>query len=368
MLCWLGRLRPVDQLPLGGTACDNERIEPLILVALTKPTTGVQVQVRVKLSSDPLIDFLDFSYAIADAVCPTGEKGLEGLDCVTGKLVTRHVPIPQSRGFGTSWQSVLVSNDGRTLNELLSSDQAVVNEPAVGELPFHEPSPPQIGELTLPYELSDADREAFAKVLVDIKRPLRYPMSDEERAEFMEAYCKLPNRPMWMPALVTEETINLRKSEHDAVLLRHQRALLQEFEAGRLTPVNAYHAPVATLMAGTFIPRAQAVAYLERHGFAYQDPKTEDDQLLAEQPTLEADADTDHEKREAATKRKPRLTAEQCKQLLAYREELEAKKKMGEINNPTRQTAERFGVSDSYVRRLVRAAEAANFRSFPAAR
>ncbi|RBB36771.1 hypothetical protein DPV79_24245 [Burkholderia reimsis] len=229
------------------------------------------MQVRVKLSSDPLIDFLDFSYAIADAACPTGEKGLEGLDCVTGKLVTRHVPIPQSGGFGATWQSVLVSNDGRTLNELLSSDQAVVNEPAVSELPFHEPSPPQIGELTLPYELSDADREAFAKVLVDIKRPLRYPMSDEERAEFMEAYCKLPNRPMWMPALVTEETINRRKSDHDAVLLRHQRALLQEFEAGRLTPVNAYHAPVATLMAGTFIPREQAIAYLERHGFEYGD-------------------------------------------------------------------------------------------------
>ncbi|KGV08976.1 hypothetical protein [Burkholderia pseudomallei] len=331
------------------------------------------MQVRVKLSSDPLIDFLDFSYAIADAVCPTGEKGLEGLDCVTGKLVTSHVPIPESAGkafrqYGASWQSVLVSNDGRTLNELVSSDQAVVNEPAVGELPFHEPSPPQIGELTLPYELTDADREAFAKVLVDIKRPLRYPMSDEERAEFMEAYCKLPNRPMWMPALVTEETINRRKSEHDAVLLRHQRALLQEFEAGRLTPVNAYHAPVASLMAGTFIPRAQAVAYLERHGFAYQDREKEDDQLLAEQPSLEAEADTDHGKKEAAGKRKPRLTAEQCKQLLAYREELEAKKKRGEIKNPTRQTAERFGVSDSYVRRLVREAEAANFRSFPVAR
>ncbi|MCW3540484.1 hypothetical protein [Burkholderia cenocepacia] len=339
------------------------------------------MQVRVKLSSDPLIDFLDFSYAIADAVYPTGEKGLEGIDCVIGKIVTCQVPIPTSPGAPISspyyhaWQSVLISDDGRTLNELVSPTQPIGNEAAESELLFDEPPPLQIGEITLPcQELSDADREAFAKVLVDIKRPLRYPMSDEERAEFMEAYCKLPNRPMWMPALVTEETINRRKSKHDAVLLRHQRALSREFEEGRLTPVNAYHAPVASLVPGTFIPRAQAVAYLEQLGFAYQDPETEGDQLLAEQPTLEADADTDHEKKEAAAKRKPRLTAEQCKQLLAYRDELEAKKKMGEINNPTRQTAERFGVSDSYVRRLVRVrrmvreAEAANFRSLPAAR
>ncbi|MBR8091827.1 hypothetical protein KDX09_20785 [Burkholderia cenocepacia] len=236
------------------------------------------MQVRVKLSSDPLIDFRDFSYAIADAVCPTGEKGLEGIDCVIGKIVTCQVPIPTSPGAPISspyyhaWQSVLISDDGRTLNELVSLNQPIGNEAAESELLFDESPPLQIGEITLPcQELSDADREAFAKVLVDIKRPLRYPMSDEERAEFMEAYCKLPTRPMWLPALVTEATINRRKSEHDAVLLRHQRALLQEFEEGRFTPVDAYHAPVASLMPGTFIPREQAIAYLERQGCEYGD-------------------------------------------------------------------------------------------------
>ncbi|WP_155633839.1 hypothetical protein [Burkholderia territorii] len=323
------------------------------------------MQVRVKLSSDPLIEFFSFCQAIAEAVYPTAEKGLEGLDCVIGKLVTRHVSIPESAGkafrqYGANWQSVLTSSDGRTLNELLPSDKAVVNEPAVSELPFHEPSPPQIGEITLRYELSDGDREAFArvlKVLKDLKvTPLRYPMSEEERAEFIEAYCKLPNRPMWMPVLVTEETINRRKSEHDAAFFRHQRALTQDFEAGRLTPVNAYHAPVATLVASTFIPRAQAIAYLERHGFAYGDPldNRSDGDLSNTQTKEQSDSGSN---RWQPGERK--LSPETVPELVKFHNELkEADKNRGTGKRIpfVKLTAERFGVSRRYVSEVVKRA------------
>lgn len=166
------------------------------------------MQGRVTLSSDPLIDFLDFSQAIADAVCPTGEKGLDGLACVIGKLVTYQVPIPQSGGFMESWQSVLVSSDGRTLNELSSSGQPIMGDGGASERPVQESPPPQIGEVTVQFDLSDADRRAFARVLEQLKHwPLRYPMSEKERAGFMDAYLGLPNRPMWVPELVTEAII-----------------------------------------------------------------------------------------------------------------------------------------------------------------
>ncbi|WP_244814724.1 hypothetical protein [Caballeronia sp. Lep1P3] len=228
---------------------------------------------RVKLRSDPLIEYLNFCQAIAEAVCPTGENGLEGIECVTGKIVTRHVPIPESGGIASGpfrhcWQSVLISEDGRTLNELLPSDLPHPVENGVLELPLPDASPRQVGELTLPFKLSDADRRELAKVLTKLP-PLRYPMAEEATAAFMEAYFNLSDRPMWVPDLVSAATINRRKAEQATALERHQKALKRAFEAGWLVPVNAYRAPVAILTAGTLIPRAQAIVYLEQHGLEY---------------------------------------------------------------------------------------------------
>lgn len=234
------------------------------------------MQVRVKLSSDPLIDYWDFCRSIAEALCPTGEEGVEGIECVIGKVVSNHVPIPESHSLPVSspfyhtWQSVLVSEDGRTLNQLLPSDQAVIHDDRELELPFAATSPRQIGEISLRFPLSDDDRRDLAEVLPNLP-PLRYPMSEQETAAFMEAYFNMPNHPMWVPELVTEATIERRKAHQDAEFRRRQEALRQEFEAGRLTPVNASHMPVAALMVGTFIPRTQAIAYLKKHGLAYED-------------------------------------------------------------------------------------------------
>jgi transposase-like protein len=236
------------------------------------------VQACVELSSDPLIEYLDFCRAIAEAVCPTGEKRLEGIECVTGKIWIGHVPIPESAfALGQppqGWQSVLLSEDGRTLNDLLPSSDLAMSKEHVAELPLGTVSHrPMIGELSLPFLISEAERSVLAELLLNLP-PLRYPMSEEERAAFMEAYCNLPNHPMWIPDLVTDATIQQRKMKQDNVLASHRQALRQEIEAGRLNPVDRDHTRVANLMAGTFIPRSQAISYLERHGLAYDDAAT----------------------------------------------------------------------------------------------
>lgn len=233
------------------------------------------MQARVKLSSDSLIEYLDFCYAIAEADCPTGEKGLEGIECVTGKVMICHVHIPKSIvAFGQEpqgWQSVLLSEDGRTLNELLPSLDSVMLKECVAELSFDVDSPRlMIGELPVRQALRDNERSALATLLPNLP-PLRYPMSEEARGAFMKAYCKLPNRPMWVPVLVTDATIEQRKVEQIEVRNRHLKVLRQEVDAGKITPVDIYHTPVKHLIVGAFIFRSQAISYLERHGIAYDD-------------------------------------------------------------------------------------------------
>jgi len=233
------------------------------------------VQARVKLPAGPLVEFLAFTQAIAEAVCPTGERGLIGVECVTGKLVPGHYPIPDTAQWGSmpyevAYQSELVSDDGRPLDQLINSEAQSIPV-AAGQLSFGGGAPVPIHRFAYPCKLTDADRSELQKVLPQLP-PLRYPMSDEERDAFMEAYCNLSNKPMWLPTLVTDETVNRLKSEQHEVLMRHQRALQKAHEVGQIASVSARHEPLAGMMAGTYIPREQAIAYLGRHGLDFAEP------------------------------------------------------------------------------------------------
>ncbi|WP_439892524.1 helix-turn-helix domain-containing protein [Ralstonia sp. 25C] len=104
--------------------------------------------------------------------------------------------------------------------------------------------------------------------------PLRYPISEGEAAAFMEAYRDLPEGPSWDPILVKAEDIEERKRGQARAFERHQRALQKWFRDGRLEAVDTHHAPVPALITGTFIPRHQAVAYLERCGLEHSDMRS----------------------------------------------------------------------------------------------
>ncbi|KVE74280.1 hypothetical protein WK26_26965 [Burkholderia vietnamiensis] len=82
------------------------------------------MQVRVKLPSDPLLEFWHFCNAIAGALCPLA-KHQTGIECIIGKRITREVSLTVARDQRERWplhmglQRVLLSDGDRTLDEML---------------------------------------------------------------------------------------------------------------------------------------------------------------------------------------------------------------------------------------------------------
>lgn len=247
------------------------------------------MQVRVKLPSGPLIHYWKFCREIAKAVCPI-DTHPTGIDCVWAKSYPSGVPSPYA---GTN----------------------------------------------VPFPLDEADRRALAKILPKLP-PLKYPMSDEDAGSFMDAYAKRPDRPMWMPVLVTEETVLGLKIRHDQVMDRHIASIREEHRARRLVPVDANYVPLEAVQAGAFLTRKDAIAYLDRHGLAYDDEDVrkslEDD---VEPSTAVGKAILSLSDREAIPMRHAKLVADGVK-------------------NPTDLLAKEFGVSTRRIRTLVSEAKA----------
>lgn len=335
------------------------------------------MQVRVTLPSGSMIEYRDFYKAIAEVVCPTGEQDLEGIDCVVGKVIPRYLPIPtpipvatlsaqpvnsRANPFWSEMQSVLTSEAGRTLDELLLPDQPDAAASGTVELPFAEPpcARYQRFEISQPEPLTDEDSRALEKLLPNLP-PLRYPMSEDEADAFMAAYVMLPNRPAWKPVLISAEIFSRRKVRQDAEMRGHEQRLQNEF--ARELSISVTGNPVRGVMpgAGYFIPRNQAIAYLERHGFAHSDMVTGDDRDAAELSKQE----TPPESQEQVTPPEPtggkqsafgqqKLSDDQRREVVKRRDELEAQR----VKAFVKQTAEEFGIDRRYVYELWREAEA----------
>lgn len=136
------------------------------------------------------------------------------------------------------------------------------------ELPLEPGQPRQMVELSMPYRLDENDRRALQEILPNLPQ-LQYPISDADKAAFLDAWFRLKERPAWEPVLVTTAYVERRKAAQPAALAEHQQALQAEFKSGRIDALNAHHVPVPVLMGGSFISRQQAIAYLERRGFSY---------------------------------------------------------------------------------------------------
>ncbi|WCM19795.1 AlpA family phage regulatory protein [Paraburkholderia bryophila] len=230
------------------------------------------MQVRVELPADPLIEYLSLCTAIAEAVHPASARHYRGIECIVNKMVTHHVPMapppPNEKWpFPVEFQSVLLSEGGRTLDQLLP-DRADVGQMSALELPLESGPPRQMVELSMPYRLDENDRHALQEILPNLP-PLQYPISDAEQAAFLDAWFRLKERPAWEPVLVTREYIERRKAAQLAALAEHQQALQEEFKSGGIEALDGHHVPVPVLIGGSFISRQQAIAYLERRGFSY---------------------------------------------------------------------------------------------------
>lgn len=263
-----------------------ERSGSLILAEPREQSNGVPVQVRVKLPAEALLEFWTFCHAIAEAVWPTKEQELTGIACIVGKQITRQVSMAPSTNRVGRWpphaglQRVLLSDDGRTLDEILLEKPRTLDV-GVEELPLESPAPREVVEWPTTGELDPDDRRLLEGLLPQLP-PLRCGMSEADKTAFWSAYYNTPGRPTWAPILMTEADLMQRKRQQDATADLHRKALQIEFADGRLMAVNGRNAPVPMLTTGSFIPRNQAIAYLERCGLTYRgdevDAGIEDDE------------------------------------------------------------------------------------------
>jgi predicted DNA-binding transcriptional regulator AlpA len=237
------------------------------------------VEVHVKLPSGPLIEYLAFCRALAQAACPTEKRHFTGIECIVGKIVYSQVQMPRPRGGERSaapaeLQSVLLSNDGRTLDQL-RQERGTPDAEGTCELVAIQTqqgglSQSEVIELPLSYALDATDRAALARIL-PLLPLLRYPVSPADEAAFLEAYAAVKDRPMWKPILITDSWMFDRKKEYMTVLQGHQKALAEEFRQGRLRAVDARGVPVDALRWPSFISRHQAISYLQQCGYVHAD-------------------------------------------------------------------------------------------------
>jgi hypothetical protein len=303
------------------------------------------VKHQVQLPNDQLIDYWSFCKAIAEGICPADEKDWKGIDCIVGKQITVRAAsaVPS---YQENKQS-LPENLQSLVNECSVADQEQLDRRNAIELTISYPVSgamfdQQVGDFSLPYKLKDEDRRLMGKLLRALPT-LHYPLSEKDVAEFKEAYSALPNRPTWEPLLITTAHVEKLKEEQYKVVCRHQKALLEELALGRLVAVTADHVRVTTFIPGVFIPKKEAIAYLDRWGISYVD--SEFDEALP----------VDIKISEAKTRvvGEPRFTAQEKKDIVEFRQNLKDKKN----KRYSALTAEKYKTSTSTVRKFVREAK-----------
>jgi len=267
----------------------------------------------VLLPPGSLIGIAGLCWAIAYAKFPTGEKELKNIDCIRCKRTLSHDPANESFSFCTP----LTSSDRNELDGLWAS----------GKLP-----------------------------------QLCYPMTPDDIAKFMGAFRKRPSSKKWEPVFLDAEEINERKAKQIALAGAHTDAVLRGFESGEIIFVDANNIPLKNLFGNPLMSREQAVAYLNRCGLAWRD---EDEQPIKSES--EASRGKGGDFKQSGTSRgavRRKLALGQEAELVAYFLDLKRRK----VPRHAQQTAKKFGISDSYARRLVREHMARPASPFPTAK
>lgn len=306
------------------------------------------MQVRVNLPNGSMIDYWGFCMAIAEALCPTRAQHYQGVACIVGKMVKGCLADNEKWSFPAEFQTMSPPKGERTLGQL-SRSQHGAGEATAHESPSASNLQPRGADLSLPYQLTEADRHTLSEHLPDLP-PLQYPISDADKNAFLDAWSRLKNRPTWEPILVTAAYIDRRKNEQLAVLAQHQTALQAEFVSGKLDALNEYHAPVKALMAGSFISRQQATAYLERRGIAHSDMRGGEDRggVVPKEAELPAKACTAKRKNVG----EPKYSKEKRRQIA------DESRALREARKPhIKPIAEFYGYSNRQVYNLVKEAD-----------
>lgn len=233
------------------------------------------MQVRVKLPAGPLIELTSFCKAIAEALRPTEVRHFEGIECVVAKMQKFHRSMMQPDASGGQ----LAAGQSQTALQVKGSDE--VSQPLQERLEAEEQRASEVSHASdsqqlavglseAPYPLTKDERRELSRILPSLP-PLQYPIADDDKAAFLNAWFSLSDRPAWEPILMSAADLERYKTEQREIQIRHQRALRDEFARGRLSAVDAAHTPVVALASGSLILRDSAVAYLRRCGLAPDD-------------------------------------------------------------------------------------------------
>lgn len=301
------------------------------------------MKIQVQLAADQLIDYYFFCKAIAEGIYPTD---LKGIDCIVGKQtpvsVSSVTPLYQENraSFSESLRSVVLIGganfkDQPSPNQTGGAESFIHPLPSLGQCEEAE-------EFSFPYKLLDEDRTLIEKLLPDLPA-LHFPFTEQDATKFMNAYSAHPNRPAWKPLLVTAAHVEKLKVEQHKTMILHQKVLLEELALGRLTAVNANHIPAKTLAPGVFIPRKEAISYLNRCGISH------DDSEINEIPFSE--------NQKAVTKKKQvgkrKVDEKDYFKLVEYRNALIAKN----VKNYSQLTGEKFNINPRQVLNIAKAYE-----------
>ena len=228
--------------------------------------------IDVDLPPDELIDSGILVKAIVKALCPSKTEELAGLDCIVGKWVEIVTPPPASNPdlFGNdnepAWNFPCSPvGDGMELSPQLELPlpKIELTQDLVNKVIEDENG----SRFCLPYRLTDEDR-AKLRPLLDSLPPLTYPMSEHAISRFMDAYLAHPERPNWVPEIISSDAIQKRLEEQSTAFEKHMEAIRLAIESGQLSACDNGRLPTRILSFGTLISRNGAVEYLKRYGLS----------------------------------------------------------------------------------------------------
>lgn len=309
------------------------------------------MRVRVNLPPGALIECLGLCLSIARALCaPTDERELVGIHCIHGKWLPPFGerrpadPAESEAGLGTP---PILKSDGEHRPNRSRADDVVGSDCDAVQSPLTLSAYKRYVEASSRWRPLDTDDRRVLEKLLPQLPELHYPMSEHAVTAFTEAYLRLRDRPRWMPDLVTAWAIEQRKAEQRECVVDHMRLLLQEFEEGRVVVVNEQHVRASTVCAGLYIPRAQAIAHLERHGFEYRKPEVDEDYCGTESTKPEKRLDQSNSGWRPG---EPKLGPQERQELVIYHNELKAAGQKAFV----KLTAEKFDLTNRSVYKIVR--------------
>ena len=143
------------------------------------------------------------------------------------------------------------------------------------------PLPTDMLNFGFPVGLNDKDRADFMPLLADLP-DLHGDMTDFEIDTFLYCYSILPNRLAWLPRLMRRvDPYDLFSLKSDC-WANHRKELQNRLNEGKIQAFDDGHFSVKQIGIGVYIPRAQAIEYLNECGIKTKPSNLPNDSIAKE--------------------------------------------------------------------------------------